>query len=115
MFTYRLHSPDGDDLGEATYAQMIHPDEEIIAGSNEHFRGADAVPFEEDESAVRGAATGRGCLGALRYAGLSGLRAYRSSSREEVVRRVSDSANRRCRVGGVTVRDARRPFDNVQR
>jgi hypothetical protein len=31
MFRYRLHSPDGDDLGEATYAQMIKPGEEIIA------------------------------------------------------------------------------------
>jgi hypothetical protein len=38
MFRYRLHSPDGDDLGEATYAQMIHPDEEIIAGANQRFR-----------------------------------------------------------------------------
>jgi hypothetical protein len=29
MFRYRLHSPDGDDLGEATYAQMIHLGDEI--------------------------------------------------------------------------------------
>jgi len=29
MFRYRLHSPDGDDLGEATYAVMIKPGEEI--------------------------------------------------------------------------------------
>jgi hypothetical protein len=50
MFRYRLHSPDGDDLGEATYAMMIKPGEEIIAGKNEHFRGLDVVPFEEDES-----------------------------------------------------------------
>jgi hypothetical protein len=34
MFRYRLHSPDGDDLGEATYALMIKPGEEITAGSN---------------------------------------------------------------------------------
>jgi hypothetical protein len=33
VFRYRLHSPDGDDLGEATYAMMIHPGEEIIAGA----------------------------------------------------------------------------------
>ena len=47
----RLHSPDGDDLGEATYAMMIKPGEEIIAGSNEHFRVVAVVPFEEqDES-----------------------------------------------------------------
>jgi hypothetical protein len=38
MFRYGLHSPDGDDLGEATYAQMVHADEAIIASSNQHFR-----------------------------------------------------------------------------
>lgn len=32
MFRYRLHSPDGDDLGEATYAMMINTGEEIIFG-----------------------------------------------------------------------------------
>ena len=51
MFRYRLHSPVGDDLGEATYAQMTHRDEEIIAGANQRFRVPDVVPFEgEDES-----------------------------------------------------------------
>jgi len=51
VFRYRLHSPERDDLGEATYAQMIHPDEEIIAGSNQRFRVVAVVPFaEEDES-----------------------------------------------------------------
>ena len=51
MFRYRLHSPDGDDLGEATYAILFKPDEEIIAGNNQHFRVVDVVPFdEEDES-----------------------------------------------------------------
>jgi hypothetical protein len=37
MFRYRLHSPDGDDLGEATYAMMIKPGEEIIAGNGRRF------------------------------------------------------------------------------
>ena len=50
MFRYRLHLEDGSDAGEATYAQMIKPGEEIVAGSNEHFRVVDVVPFEEDES-----------------------------------------------------------------
>jgi hypothetical protein len=51
MFRYRLHSPDRDDLGGAMYAQMIRPDEEIIAGNNQRFRVVDVVPFkEEDES-----------------------------------------------------------------
>ena len=31
MFRYRLYTPDGDEIGEATYAQMIHAGEEIIA------------------------------------------------------------------------------------
>ena len=43
-----LHSPDGDDLGEAVYGQMIRPGEEIIAGSNERFRVLDVVPFDEE-------------------------------------------------------------------
>jgi hypothetical protein len=55
MFRYRLHSSDGDDLGEATYAQMIKPGEEIIANGNQRFRVLDVVPvldvvrFEEDD------------------------------------------------------------------
>jgi hypothetical protein len=48
MFRYRLHSPDGDDLGEATYAVMIKPGEEILVGNGRHFRVLDVVPFEED-------------------------------------------------------------------
>jgi hypothetical protein len=34
---------------EATYAMMIKPDEEIIAGSNQRFRVVDVVPFEEED------------------------------------------------------------------
>jgi hypothetical protein len=49
MFRYRLHTADGDDLGEATYAQMIKPGEEIIAGDNRRFRVVDVVPFGEEE------------------------------------------------------------------
>jgi hypothetical protein len=48
--SYRLHSPDGDDLGEATYAMMIKPGEELIADKNQNFRVLDVVPFAEDES-----------------------------------------------------------------
>jgi hypothetical protein len=63
VFRYRLHSPDGDDLGEATYAQMIKVGEEIIAGKNEHFRVVDVVTFDEEaESQFVGGATGRGCV-----------------------------------------------------
>ena len=47
MFRYRLHSPDGDDLGEATYAQQIRAGEEIIGNRNQRFRVVELVPFEE--------------------------------------------------------------------
>ena len=50
MFRYRLHSPDGDDLGEATYAMLIKPGEEILLGAGRRFRVLDVVPFDEDES-----------------------------------------------------------------
>ena len=49
MFRYRLHSADGDDLGEATYAMMIKPGEEIIADKNQRFVVLDVVPFEEED------------------------------------------------------------------
>jgi hypothetical protein len=55
MFKYRLHSPDGDDLGEATYAVMIKPGEEILFGNGRRFRVLQVVPFEEeDESSFVG-------------------------------------------------------------
>ena len=38
MFRYRLHTPDGGDVGEATYAQMIRPGEEIFFGGGRRFR-----------------------------------------------------------------------------
>jgi hypothetical protein len=51
VFRYRLHSPDGDDLGEATYAMLINPGEEILLGAGRRFRVLDVVSFdEEDES-----------------------------------------------------------------
>jgi hypothetical protein len=49
VFRYRLHSPDGDDLGEATYAQMIKPGEEIHLGAGQRFRVLDVVAFEEED------------------------------------------------------------------
>jgi len=44
-----MHSPDGDDLGEATYAQMIKPGEEIHLGAGQRFRVIDVVPFDEED------------------------------------------------------------------
>jgi hypothetical protein len=45
-----MHSPDGDDLGEATYAVMVKPGEEILVGNGRSFRVLDVVPFEEEDS-----------------------------------------------------------------
>lgn len=50
MFSYRLHLTDGSDLCDATYAVMIYPGEEIIAGENEHFREVDLVPLDDEGS-----------------------------------------------------------------
>ena len=52
MFRYRLHTADGDEVGEATYAVMIKPGEEIHGSGGQRLRVLDVVPFEEeDESA----------------------------------------------------------------
>jgi len=59
VFRYRLHTPDGDDLREATYAVMTQNGEEILVGNARRFRVVDVVPFEEqDESPFVGAAPG---------------------------------------------------------
>ena len=50
MFRYRLHSPDGDDLGEATYAERIKIGEELHFGGRKRFHVLDVVIFEEGET-----------------------------------------------------------------
>jgi hypothetical protein len=54
VFTYHLHLADGSDAGEATYPQMIHPGEEIIARGNNHFRVLAVVPIEDQDSPLAG-------------------------------------------------------------
>jgi hypothetical protein len=54
VFRYRLHSPDGDDLGEATYAVVVKPGEEIFVGNGRRLRVLDVVPIEEEDSALTG-------------------------------------------------------------
>ena len=55
MFRYRLHTPDGDDLGEATYAQMISAGEEIHGSGGQRLHVVAVVSFdEEDESPFTG-------------------------------------------------------------
>jgi hypothetical protein len=55
MYTYRLHLTDGSDAGQATYAVLVRPGEEILVGNGRRFRVLDVVPFEEeDESPLVG-------------------------------------------------------------
>jgi len=51
---YRLHSPDGDDLGEATYAVLIKAGEEILVGNGRRFRVLAVVPFEDEAASFVG-------------------------------------------------------------
>ena len=53
-----MHTADGDDLGEATYAVVIKPGEEILVGNGRRLRVLDVVAFEdEDESPFVGMLT----------------------------------------------------------
>jgi hypothetical protein len=40
MFTYRLHTVDGGDVGEATYPSMVKVGEEVFFGGGRRFRVA---------------------------------------------------------------------------
>jgi hypothetical protein len=63
MFRYRLHLEDGSDAGEATYAQMIKPGEEILLGAGRRVRVLDVVPFRgRGRVAVRRPTPGRDCI-----------------------------------------------------
>jgi hypothetical protein len=45
VFRYRLHSPDGDDLGEAAYPNRVKVGKELFLGGDRRFRVLDVVPF----------------------------------------------------------------------
>ena len=46
-----MHFADGSDAGEATYAVMIKPGEDIFVGNGRRLGVLDVVPFEDqDES-----------------------------------------------------------------
>jgi hypothetical protein len=55
VFTYRLHTVDGDDVGEATYPDRVKIGEELFFGGGRSVRVVDVVVFdEEDESPFTG-------------------------------------------------------------
>jgi len=51
VFRYRLYTPDGEELGEATYAMRIKLDEQIHIDGGQMVRVLDVVLYDEqDES-----------------------------------------------------------------
>jgi hypothetical protein len=62
VYRYRLHSPDGDDLGEATYAMMIKPGGDPARRWSAVSRPYGCPVRGGGRVAVRRASTGRGCV-----------------------------------------------------
>jgi hypothetical protein len=54
MFRYRLHTADGDDLGDSTYAVTIKPGDEVHVGAGQRFLVLDVVPFEDEDAELAG-------------------------------------------------------------
>lgn len=54
MFRYRMQFADGSDAGEATYAVMIKPGEEVLIGNGRRLLVLDVVPIDEEDSKVVG-------------------------------------------------------------
>jgi hypothetical protein len=52
MFRYRLHTPLGEEIGEATYRFLLEPGEELSVGEDQRFRVVDVIPIEEEGSEV---------------------------------------------------------------
>jgi hypothetical protein len=50
MYRYRLFAADGGEAGEAMYAVMIQPGEEILTGDGRRLRVLDLVPVDEEGS-----------------------------------------------------------------
>lgn len=53
FYKYRLHELDGSDAGEAHYAFLVKPGEEILTGAGRKLRVIDVIPVEEPESPPR--------------------------------------------------------------
>jgi hypothetical protein len=52
MFRYRLQTPLGEEIGEATYRFLIEPGEVLTVGDRQRFRVIDVVPLEDRGSDV---------------------------------------------------------------
>ena len=52
MFKYRLATPLGEEIGEATYRFLIEPGEELTIENNQRLRVIEVVPVEEQGADV---------------------------------------------------------------
>ena len=50
FYRYKVHDVDGNDVGEAHYAVLIRPGEDIIIGAGQEMRVLDVVPVEDEDS-----------------------------------------------------------------
>jgi hypothetical protein len=50
VFTYKLHGPDGAEIGQATYPSMVKPGELLFFGSGREFRVLAVTAIEDDAS-----------------------------------------------------------------
>jgi hypothetical protein len=66
MFTYRLFTADGGEVGEATYPSRVRVGEELFFGGGRRFRVLDVVIYdEEDESPFVGLLQAKAAWGDL--------------------------------------------------
>jgi hypothetical protein len=63
VYRYRFYDADGDELGEATYAVLIEPGEEIVTGDGRKLRVLDVAPVQEEGAAIVGLLKVESCLG----------------------------------------------------
>lgn len=50
FYKYRLHETDGSDAGEAHYAFLVKPGEEIVTGAGRRLRVVSVIPVDEEGS-----------------------------------------------------------------
>ena len=52
MFRYKLHTPLGEEIGEATYRFLLEPGEVLTLGDHQRVRVLDVIPIEERGSDI---------------------------------------------------------------
>jgi hypothetical protein len=50
MFRYKMHYEDGNEAGDAAYADSVNPGDELMLGPGKFVRVLDVVPVDEEDS-----------------------------------------------------------------